>query len=650
MVGQKHGTREEEVVELMEEPKRQPSGTLSRRVARHPWRTALTALLVVFIILALVLGLYFGLRGSHSSSSAAPTAPSSPVSPTSSSSPSSPTVSATPGTPIATLVATPSADSFPPIQGAFVSYAVEFIFFPAFAGNNSSPNTFSDNLLNNIGDITGTKPYVRVGGNTADLAIYDADLPVATSESWTITPTSMRPYNVKIGPSFFEGYNSFPGSRFIHGLNLKNATLSAAGWNSLLNVVPVACSALESSKLLWWEYGNEPDVYPRPLSTWNDESYVRDWQNGTAAIKQALQSSCPDMAADDAYGYVGPSLLGTNQLQPKQLFTDGLNDQGTVKEYTQHFYMGDAGSESVTLQSTLMNHTAITSRLARIATAIASLNSPSLTNPTDTQSPIPFTLDEANSLLSGTQAPVNTLNVFGAALWSMDFLLWCATIGLSRVHMQQGSGFLYNSWQPVANAGMKVQTSPPYYGNVAVAAFLGNITASVPRVVSIPLDGLNGTEKDLASAYAAYIDAGDVGAMKLARIAVLNLHAYNATVASNDGDAFTQRNSILSRDVRAEMLPNKAARLTRKFTLALPSALGVADGTQVSVQRLVADGSDVKDGISWDGYSYAYELNSGLPVLLTNVTIGEKVTVQSGMVTVGVRDSEAVVLSFPTGG
>lgn len=51
---------------------------------------------------------------------------------------------------------------------AFVSYSIEFSSFPDFAGNKTEPNTFSNNLLNNLGDLQGTKPHIRVGGNTQD--------------------------------------------------------------------------------------------------------------------------------------------------------------------------------------------------------------------------------------------------------------------------------------------------------------------------------------------------------------------------------------------------------------------------------------------------------------------------------------------------
>jgi hypothetical protein len=49
---------------------------------------------------------------------------------------------------------------------AFVSFSIELAFFPDFAGNKSHPNVFSENLLNNLADLQGVKPVIRVGGNT----------------------------------------------------------------------------------------------------------------------------------------------------------------------------------------------------------------------------------------------------------------------------------------------------------------------------------------------------------------------------------------------------------------------------------------------------------------------------------------------------
>ena len=60
---------------------------------------------------------------------------------------------------------TPSNASGPLLQ-SFVSYSIEFAFFPDYAGNASYPNNFSNNLLESISAFSGTNPYIRVGGNT----------------------------------------------------------------------------------------------------------------------------------------------------------------------------------------------------------------------------------------------------------------------------------------------------------------------------------------------------------------------------------------------------------------------------------------------------------------------------------------------------
>lgn len=60
---------------------------------------------------------------------------------------------------------TPSNAGDPLLQ-SFVSYSIEFAFFPDYAGNASYPNDFSNNLLESISAFSGTKPYIRVGGNT----------------------------------------------------------------------------------------------------------------------------------------------------------------------------------------------------------------------------------------------------------------------------------------------------------------------------------------------------------------------------------------------------------------------------------------------------------------------------------------------------
>lgn len=92
--------------------------------------------------------------------------------------------------------------------------------------------------------------------------------------------------------------------------------------------------------------------------------------------------------------------------------------------------------------------------------------------------------------------------------------------------------------------------------------------------------------------------------------------------------------------------PNITERVAREYTFDVGGG-ALQPGDRVAVQRLSANGSDAISGISWDGWSYNYELDHGRPVRLSNVTTGEYVTVSvNGTIVVSVPDSSAAVLNF----
>ena len=117
------------------------------------------------------------------------------------------------------------------------------------------------------------------------------------------------------------------------------------------------------------------------------------------------------------------------------------------------------------------------------------------------------------------------------------------------------------------------------------------------------------------SFYTAHID--DV----LSRILIVDLHTYNTT-ANNYTTGFP--------------------RPMVEHELMLPS--GCKGG---QVQRLMANGSDAVTGITWDAKSYAYELDNGKGVRLSNVTCGEQVKVdRRGGLKVQVPWSSAAIVDL----
>jgi hypothetical protein len=226
---------------------------------------------------------------------------------------------------------------------------------------------------------------------------------------------------------------------------------------------------------------------------------------------------------------------------------------------------------------------------------------------------LPFIISEGNSL-AGQGSP-GLSNTFGAALWGVDASLLMAANNISRFHMHQGLNYRYQSWQPISTNITMIGTKAPYYGNIAVAAFLGDLTnpADRPQVVNLPLNS------EFSAGYASYVHG------ELSKIMLINLHEFNATAGNNYTDKSIKRG-------------------TKQFCLRIPKS---CSSKVVNLQRLMANGSDAISGITFDGYSYNYELANGLPVLLPNVTRGESMkSNNSGDLSINVLDSSAVLLSF----
>ncbi|KAH6853357.1 hypothetical protein B0I37DRAFT_409532 [Chaetomium sp. MPI-CAGE-AT-0009] len=435
----------------------------------------------------------------------------------------------------------------------YVSYSIEFSSFPEFAGNNTHPNTFSDTLLDNIGHILGHKPYIRVGGNTQDYALYDASLPYALNGTFDPARSEDYPTTITIGPSYFEAYNTWKDVKYYHGFNLGLGGNRSSGWQTLLDTVPLACKALSGGKLYVWGYGNEPDLYstsaqgPVRPSSWSEEAYVSQWHNGTRQIKALIKEHCPELADEGSYGYMAPSFAGVgNHLKAEAAWAAGLNDDKNVKLFSTHNYISGAETPGVTLQGTLMNH-AVTKR--SVDAHIEEYNKV-LSQSTDPVPPLIF--GETNSLYN--QGRPGLSNTFGAALWGLDFNLYAASVGFKRVHMHMGTNYRYAAWQPIPTTLTTQGTKAPYYGSIAVAAALGRSSATVTELPLPPAPN-SPTTLTPESAYAIYTTHGT----RLTRLVILNLRTYNTTLS----------------DAGLEPLPSPALppRGVAQYTFRLPAAL-----------------------------------------------------------------------------
>jgi hypothetical protein len=279
-----------------------------------------------------------------------------------------------------------------------------------------------------------------------DIAVFDESL--ETSIVGIIRPNISADYPtiITIGPSYFESYKTMPeGTRFVHGFNMgaNSSAARSATWASVSH----ACKAI-GSDLLFWEYGNEPDLFRasgyRP-DNWAEADYVSEWLNGTAVIEEATKAACPDLAATK---FMAPSFAGVavNEyflLDPVEVFRQGLNENKNIGLIASHNYMGVSTNPGITLQGTLMNHSSVIDKAGaqvKVSSGIKALGEGLAPN-------VPFVMGEHNSL--ARQGRPGLSNSFGAALWGVDWNVYLASQNLSRSHMHQGTNYRYVISYPV---------------------------------------------------------------------------------------------------------------------------------------------------------------------------------------------------------
>lgn len=253
--------------------------------------------------------------------------------------------------------------------------------------------------------------------------------------------------------------------------------------------------------------------------------------------------------------------------------------------------MGSATSPDVSLQGTLLNHSSVMDSLKAHVTLAAELRH---------FTTVPYVLGETNSLSGGGATGLS--NVFGSALWVVDYSLYAASQGILRAHFHQSVTSPYAAWTPNGT----LTTNPPYYGNIMVNAAIG----SAPDTVVAPLK-LQSIDDDRVSAYVFY----DNGGKKLSRVIILNMREWNSTTAG--------------------------ARPELEVSLAVPAG---ANGARV--ERLAAAGAEVTTGITYAGTSYDYDIDQGRPVIVNEAASKEIVWVDRSAktISIGIQDSEGVVL------
>ena len=173
-----------------------------------------------------------------------------------------------------------------PIPKSIASLSIEFCYITDYLGDVNSPNKLSLRLLQNIQDLTGEPPRIRIGGHTQDVAQY-CDTCTNTLTN-VFQPGNLEAVNVTFNEKLFTILNdNVPSNQqFILGLNLGQNNVAYP-----LAEVEAAEKYLHSSRRLSYELGNEPDFYgASQRSPWNVQIYAAQIISWVKQIKTSTKT------------------------------------------------------------------------------------------------------------------------------------------------------------------------------------------------------------------------------------------------------------------------------------------------------------------------------------------------------------------------
>ena len=288
---------------------------------------------------------------------------------------------------------------------------------PSFLNPNNSTLI---NLIGNLGN-----GLLRLGGNSSDTVL------------WSNTTRS----------------KSTPGNRLTQSeINTLSTFSNAIGWKVLLGLnmgaYDTAAAASEAtyvynklqSNLYALQFGNEPDGYaswnPKRTPPYTVSNYITQWQSYYTAVKNKVPS-VPLAGPDVAY-------------QASWITTFAADEKARVKLLDGHYYQN--GQDS----ATTLGVNSLFTPIPQYPNYFTTINKAAVA------AKLPWRISECNSINGGGFTGVS--NVFGAALWALDFMWNIAENNGTGVNFHGGTGGPYSPF--VYSNGVTVP-QPIYYAFLA---------------------------------------------------------------------------------------------------------------------------------------------------------------------------------------
>ena len=335
----------------------------------------------------------------------------------------------------------------------------------------NQPNSLSLRLLQNIQDLSGSPPRIRIGGDTQDVAQYCDDCPQTLNNTFSNNTeiglfANTEASNVTFNKNLFRVLNeNVPSEQeYTFGLNFGQFNL-----HNTLAEFRAAEAYMNLSRLTAYELGNEPDFYAayrqfRPLS-WDVFDYAQQTASFLTQLTASLSSSMTRHFPGYMYGSIANAPADQGNFSLGSLIKLGIKDAvDEIKIFSHHCYFGDVCTRKLPMSLCLLfPHS---DNFGHVAEDAAKVSLPVLLNHINTIETVktfepsisaaksvnaPFFMGETNSAAChGLEGVSDTL---GAALWMLDYSLTGATVGMDGLYFHNGVGFPYSTWQPVTING-----------------------------------------------------------------------------------------------------------------------------------------------------------------------------------------------------
>ncbi|MEV5646846.1 hypothetical protein AB0L57_01230 [Nocardia sp. NPDC052254] len=229
------------------------------------------------------------------------------------------------------------------------------------------------------------------------------------------------------------------------------------------------------------QIGNEPDVFPMTqLKPYDQHTYldqVRAYRAAVDAAAPGLRYGGPDTAMAAPASVVGATLEPRARAF-RSAYLDAFGQNGDFLD--QHYYplFRTPGANPADMVDQL-NSTDTADRTRRFIDDIV--------HEADTAGVEPH-LSETNSVAGNGQPGV--ADTFGAALWTLDYLLTAASSGITGVDMhQQPQDCGSYAWVCLADGSGRLRAQPPFYAGLLMAQLRGG--TFLPAQVSDPGAGVS---------------------------------------------------------------------------------------------------------------------------------------------------------------